>query len=82
MKIQVEILYKNIDNQGFESWIVDKSKVIVFTTGTKTQKISNAKSKLLELKKSLPENQKLRVLEYHNDESDETRQPCKILFES
>lgn len=85
MTIIVEILEsvmeKDLDRNDSINWVVNKSKTIEFTLGDETTNITNAKEKLLQLSQSLPKNQKLRVLNYHNGESDKTRQPCKILFE-
>lgn len=83
MKIQVEILRKTpyLDNSMRFFYDIDESQTIVFTVGDKTQQIKDAKEKLLQLKDSLPTGDKIRILEFHNDEPDETRQPCKILFE-
>ena len=81
MKIQVEILNKVIED-GVIDYIVDKSKTIEFNTGTYTTRVTDAKAKLDEVKVTLPDNQKIRVLEYRNDEPDKTRRPCKILFEA
>ncbi len=80
MKIIVEILDKVTEN-GEIDWIVNKSKTIEFPDGNKATKISTAKEKLRQLKSTLPDNQKLRVLEYYNDDPDKGRIPCKILFE-
>jgi|APSaa5957512535_1039671.scaffolds.fasta_scaffold534594_1 hypothetical protein len=77
MKIIVEILSKN----EFNDYVLDISKTIEFKTGDKATKISKAKTRLQELKSTLNSNQKIRVLEYHNDDSDATRTPCKILYE-
>ena len=86
MKILVETLEsitkKDVDGNDSISWIVNKSKTIEFIDGDKITKISDATEKLNQLKLTLPANQKLRVLEYNNDEPDETRTPCKILFEA
>ena len=80
-KIIIEILDKDTSNGDVVSWIVAKSKTVDIGNVTEKNK-ELAKSKLLELKSTLTTNQKIRVLEYHNDDPDETRQGCKILFES
>jgi len=78
MKILVELLeYKQIMTSGEKDWIIQKSKTVEITS----KNIIEAKEKFDQLKQTLPENQKLRIIEYHNDESDETRKPCKVLFE-
>ncbi len=74
MKIQVEILEKK--GMGYAVKTTE-----IMTVGDIATKINTAKSRLDSLKLTLTVNQKIRVLEYHNDEPDETRQPCKILFE-
>lgn len=74
MKIQVEILEKR--GMGYA---VKNTEII--TIGDRATKINTAKLKLETLKLNIPINQKIRVLEYHNDEPDETRTACKILFE-
>ena len=81
MIIQVEFLDKMINPEGNEYYILDNSKTIKFTTGTKAKRISNAKAKLDQLKPTLSANQKIRVLEYRNDEPDETRTACVIIQE-
>ena len=67
--------------RGKDDFILDNAKTIEFTVGSKEKRGSSAKAKLNQLKATLPVNQKLRVLEYRNDEPDETRGPCKILYE-
>ena len=52
-----------------------------FKTGTKSKKIQDAKDKVNDLKILKTPNQKIRIIEYHNDESDENRTPCIILEE-
>lgn len=74
MKIQLEFLNKVI-REGKEDYIIDNSKTIIFPTKQK------AKERLDQLKLTLPANKKVRVIEYRNDEPDETRSPCKILYE-
>ena len=81
MKIQVEILKRYNDEIGHTYWVVDKSKVIEISTVKNTLTIQHAKDKMGELKLLLSPDQKIRVLEYHNDDSDVLRQPCKILYE-
>jgi hypothetical protein len=77
MKIKVQVLEKN----DMDSFIVNNSKTIEFKTGTKSKKIQDAKDKVNDLKILKTPNQKIRIIEYHNDESDENRTPCIILEE-
>ena len=81
MIIQVEILNKSTNELGNIIYNINKSKTFIVSTEKNSTTIQEAKDKLDELKSSLNMTQKIRVLEYHNDESDETRQPCKVLFE-
>lgn len=84
MKILVEVL-KPYANDGIDvdnpRLIVDKSKVFDFGSDLSQINIDRAKTKLRELRASLPTDHKLRVLEYHNDDPDKGRTACKILFE-
>lgn len=79
MKILVEILEK-VERENIDSWLVLKSKTLDFTELDKKEAFRKAKAKLIQVKDSLSNNQKIRILEYHNDEFDEVRKPCKILF--
>lgn len=81
MKIQIEILNKSTDDFGHIDWIVDKSRIVDISTEKNDTTIQQARTRLTELKSTLSANQKIRVLEYHNDDSDQTRKPCKILYE-
>ena len=82
MKIIVEILQEKIDDENRKNYEVIKSKTVIISNVKNTTTINEAKDKLLQLKSTLPSNQKIRVLEFHNDEfGDKNRKPCKILFE-
>tara|TARA_R100000951_G_scaffold96978_1_gene86485 strand:- start:173 stop:403 length:231 start_codon:yes stop_codon:yes gene_type:complete len=75
MKIIVEVLKVRVDpiNDSNE-YYVDKSLTKVIPDND----IANAKYIANILKNT---SNKIRVIEYHNDESDDTRQPCKVLYE-
>lgn len=83
MKIQVEILQKRIDpiDSMTEIWKVDNLKTFIISNIKNSTTIQEAKDKLTELKLTLAADQKIRVLEYHNDDSDNNRKPCIILHE-
>jgi len=84
MKIQVEILQSHIDPVDKKTvvWRVDKSRTLEISTVKNETTIQQAREKLQELKATLSPNQKIRVLEYHNDDPDsKDRKPCKILYE-
>ena len=83
MKIQIEVLKKipYLDsNMGF-FYHIDESQTQIFSIGDTTTQINDAKAKLIELKESLPRGYKIRILEYHNDDPDNIRSKCKILYE-
>lgn len=81
MKILVEILKNNKTGIG-DSWIVEKSKTITIDTKINMTTRKRAKDKLLQLKSTLAPDEKIRILEYHNDDfGDKNRKSCKILFE-
>ena len=73
MKIQIETLNKvEIYNDKF-IYEIDKSKTIVIET------LKKAKEKFKTM--SATEDKKIRIIEYRNDEPDETRKPCKVIVE-
>jgi len=76
MKILVETLKKS-DKGDLVSWIVDEN----LTEEILSKDINEAKTRAIQLKTERNPH-KTRVIEYHNDEPDETRTSCKILFES
>lgn len=81
MKIIVEILNKKTDGKDI-TYVVDDKKTVIISSEKSNTTVNEAKGKLEELKGSLLPDQKIRVLEYHNDEfGDKDRQPCKILYE-
>ncbi len=83
MSIIVEILIQELDALGEIVYKVDKAKIFEISTIKNATTIQQAKDKLLQLKSTLLPNQKIRVLEFHNEEfGDKNRKPCKILFES
>jgi|TARA_R110000787_G_scaffold155004_1_gene268711 hypothetical protein len=74
MKIIVETLIEKIDEFGISDFIVDESR----TVNIKSKNITEAKNKADELKTSL---NKIRILEFFNDEIGHLRKPCKIIYE-
>ena len=82
MKIIVEILEKLYDEFGEVYYCPDNdNEKFEMKTGNKEKKIKDAKLKFNKLKSKLINGQRIRILEYHNDESDEIRKPCKVLTE-
>ena len=80
MQVIVEILEKLYDEFGEVYYCPDNNiKKFEMKIGDKVNKIKDAKLKLDEIKLKLVNGQKVRVLEYHND--DVTHEPCKILYE-
>jgi len=84
MKIQIErlqpfdfISFTGISTIGHK---VNNTKTIIMNKGSKTQKINDGKKKIKELQKQFPD-EKFRIIEYYNDEKDEDRKPCMILYE-
>ncbi len=75
-KILVEILGKN--TEGF--FTVEKSKTVNIGAVSQQNK-QKAIDRLNQLKSTLTVDEKIRVIEYHNDDPDKTRTACKILFE-
>lgn len=73
MEIRIETLEK-IDDPELESW-----KVIDNLTEIKKD-VSKAKARADILKEENP-TKKIRVIEYRNDEPDETRTACKVVYE-
>jgi hypothetical protein len=82
MKIQVEVLRKIDDGINTIHYKTDELETVVFTNGDVTNQIAEATQYLNDTKPTLPAGDKIRVLEYYNDEPDETRQPCVILLEA
>lgn len=78
-KIIVEILVKQ--RSEIEAYKVDESRTITIDTKIDDSAKQRARTKLEELKANLSPNEKIRVIEYHNDDADENRKPCKILYE-
>ena len=74
MKIIVETLIEKIDEFGISDFIVDKSK----TVSIESKNIIEAKNKADELKTS---SNKVRILEFFNDDIEHLRKPCKIIYE-
>lgn len=82
MSIIIEILDETTNAFGDKSYVVIKSKTIEVSQIVNTINIQKAKDRLSQIKSTLPPTQKIRVLEYHNDEfGNKNRLPCKILFE-
>ena len=78
-KILVEILKHQPD---FNGWIVIDSKTVEISTTVNPATIQEGKGKLALLKPTLAPDEKIRVLEYHNDEpGDRNRKSCVVLFE-
>ena len=61
---------------------VDNSQTEIFSVGTTIEKINNAKERIIELKRSLPLGDKIRILDYRNNDSDKMRLKCSILYET
>ena len=74
MKIIVQTL-KKIPNEI--SFSVDEN----LTEEILSKNINEAKNKAIQLK-SKRARDKIRVIEYRNDEPDETRTVCKVIFEA
>ena len=81
MKIIIEILKESTDSTGQKNWAVEKSKIVNIGTKKDKKTLGIAKDKLQQLKLELAQDEKIRILEFHNDESDEIRTPCKVLYE-
>jgi len=60
---------------------VNESLRIFMEKGTKTQKVNDAKKKIKELQKQYSD-EKFRIVEFYNDDKDEDRKPCVILYET
>lgn len=60
---------------------VRKELRIFMEEGTKTQKVNDAKKKIKELQKQYSD-EKFRIVEFYNDDKDEDRKPCVILYET
>ena len=74
MKIILEYYKKILNevNKKYE-WENDFDKRIT------CKNLNEAKKKLKEL--IINDNQQLKIIEYHNDEPDNIRKPCKVLLE-
>tara|TARA_R110000744_G_scaffold295512_1_gene405573 strand:+ start:471 stop:704 length:234 start_codon:yes stop_codon:yes gene_type:complete len=74
MKILVQVLRSKRDNSYNDKmvYVVDNSLT------QETTDIENAITKSGELKLKFQDSQ-IRIIEYHNDESDKDRKPCKII---
>lgn len=72
MKIIIEF-YKKVRNEVFQrdEFITEFSKRLEF------KNLSEAKQKFKQLE--INDNQKIKIIEYHNDEADNIRKPCKVL---
>lgn len=74
MKLLVQTLKaKSID--GITSFEIDEN----LTEEILSKNINEAKTRAIQLKTERSPH-KIRVIEYHNDEPDETRVACKVLF--
>jgi len=79
MKILVEILERDSTSKPYR---VIQSKTVIISSIKNNTTIKLAKEKLAQLKLTLKTNQKIRVLEYHNDDKDDkNRKPCIILYD-
>jgi len=78
MKLIIEILLK--DERG--DFILDKSKTVFISNVNNSITLQKALDAMNKLKPTLKTNQKIRVLEYHNDDKDDkNRKPCIILYD-
>lgn len=81
MSILIQILHKHIGPEGEISYVVSEDKTIEIGKGNNDNTKNQAMNKLDQIKSTLNIDEKIRVLEYHNDDSDESRQGCKVLYE-
>lgn len=77
MKILIEFFKEGLD-RGETAWIQENDKTLEFKVGSKTERISQAKAKLLELKSTIQPNEKIRI---HECNHGEIIPRCKILEE-
>tara|TARA_R110000751_G_scaffold22062_1_gene62550 strand:+ start:718 stop:951 length:234 start_codon:yes stop_codon:yes gene_type:complete len=73
MKILIEYFDENIDSIDKKYYLSNKSKSLEFTN------LVTAKKEFNILKLSKLSSELIRLIEYHNDESDLTRKPCIII---
>ena len=73
MKILIEYFDENIDSRDKKYYLSNKSKSLEFTN------LVTAKKEFNILKLSKLSSELIRLIEYHNDESDLTRKPCIII---
>lgn len=82
MRILVEILENETTLTG-EGYVVDKLKTIIIGTDNDPSTVRQGRDRLGLLISTLSPTQKIRLLEYHNDEpGDRNRKPCKIIMEA
>ena len=60
---------------------VDPARTESFGTDLRQANINNARARQLQLRASLPASNRVRVLEFRNEDPDRTRTACVILFE-
>jgi hypothetical protein len=76
-KILIEFLKKR-EIGGVESWsLLEDRTITVSITDMAPLKVQQGLDKIELLRKILKPDEKLRLIEWHNDE----HQPCKILYE-
>ena len=73
MKILIEYLDENVDSLERKYYSLNKSKTLEFTN------VVSAKKQFDILKSLKLSTETIRIIEYHNDEADEVRKPCKII---
>lgn len=76
MKILIQTLKAKTDSFGKSSYQVDEN----LTEDILSKDVNEARERAMQLKNEHNPH-KIRVIEYHNDEPDETRTPCKILYD-
>lgn len=74
MKILVETLKARTNERGITNYVVDNN----LTEEISSKDVNKAKTRAMTLKNERNPH-KIRVLEYHNDDPDETRTACKII---
>ena len=73
MKILIEYLDENVDSLERKYYSLNKSKTLEFTN------VVSAKKQFDILKSLKLSTETIRIIEYHNDEADQVRKPCKII---
>ena len=73
MKILIEYLDENVDSLERKYYSLNKSKTLEFTN------VVSAKKQFDILKSLKLSTETIRIIEYHNDEADKVRKPCKII---